>query len=65
MNSEDRYPPPSLLIGGRWIGAAPDGASEVRNPDSPAGGRRDSGYGSEGGREGFESYLINKCVNEQ
>jgi succinate-semialdehyde dehydrogenase / glutarate-semialdehyde dehydrogenase len=33
--------------------------------DSPAGGRRDSGYGSEGGREGFEAYLINKCINEQ
>jgi len=33
--------------------------------DSPAGGRRDSGYGSEGGREGFDAYLINKCVNEQ
>jgi succinate-semialdehyde dehydrogenase/glutarate-semialdehyde dehydrogenase len=33
--------------------------------DSPAGGRRDSGYGSEGGREGFDAYLINKCINEQ
>jgi succinate-semialdehyde dehydrogenase/glutarate-semialdehyde dehydrogenase len=34
-------------------------------PDSPTGGRRDSGYGSEGGTEGFEAYLMNKCVNEQ
>jgi succinate-semialdehyde dehydrogenase/glutarate-semialdehyde dehydrogenase len=33
--------------------------------DSPAGGRRDSGYGSEGGPEGFDAYLINKCINEQ
>jgi succinate-semialdehyde dehydrogenase/glutarate-semialdehyde dehydrogenase len=33
--------------------------------DSPAGGRRDSGYGSEGGSEGFDAYLINKCINEQ
>jgi succinate-semialdehyde dehydrogenase/glutarate-semialdehyde dehydrogenase len=32
--------------------------------DSPAGGRRDSGYGSEGGCDGFSAYLMNKCINE-
>lgn len=33
--------------------------------DTPTGGRRDSGYGSEGGREGFEAYFMTKTVNEQ
>jgi succinate-semialdehyde dehydrogenase/glutarate-semialdehyde dehydrogenase len=37
----------------------------IAYPDSPTGGRRDSGYGSEGGPEGFEAYLMSKCVNEQ
>ena len=32
--------------------------------DSPLGGRRQSGFGSEGGREGIEAYLINKFVSE-
>jgi len=34
-------------------------------PDSPIGGRRDSGYGSDGGRDGFDAYLMNKFINEQ
>lgn len=32
--------------------------------DSPLGGRRFSGYGSEGGREGIEAYLMTKFVSE-
>lgn len=32
-------------------------------PDSPFGGVKDSGFGSEGGTEGMESYLVTKAIH--
>lgn len=32
-------------------------------PDSPFGGVKDSGFGSEGGAEGMESYLVTKAIH--
>lgn len=32
-------------------------------PDSPFGGVKDSGFGSEGGVEGMESYLVTKAIH--
>ena len=33
-------------------------------PETPFGGVKDSGYGSEGGSEGIEDYLFAKLVSE-
>ena len=33
-------------------------------PDSPFGGVKDSGFGSEGGIEGMESYLVTKAIHQ-
>jgi len=33
-------------------------------PESPFGGMKESGYGSEGGSEGLDAYLVTKYVNE-
>jgi succinate-semialdehyde dehydrogenase/glutarate-semialdehyde dehydrogenase len=33
-------------------------------PETPFGGVKDSGYGSEGGTEGIEDYLFSKLVSE-
>jgi succinate-semialdehyde dehydrogenase/glutarate-semialdehyde dehydrogenase len=38
---------------------------EISTPESPFGGVKDSGYGSEGGVEGMASYLVPKYVNER
>ena len=32
--------------------------------DAPFGGVKDSGFGSEGGIEGFESYLVTKAIHQ-
>lgn len=36
---------------------------QVTLPETPFGGVKDSGYGSEGGREGLEAYCVTKCVS--
>ena len=36
----------------------------VALPETPAGGVKDSGYGSEGGAEGLEPYLVTKFVSQ-
>ncbi len=36
----------------------------VGTPETPFGGVKDSGYGSEGGVEGLDAYLVTKFVNE-
>jgi succinate-semialdehyde dehydrogenase/glutarate-semialdehyde dehydrogenase len=33
-------------------------------PETPFGGVKDSGYGSEGGSEAMEAYLVTKFVSE-
>jgi succinate-semialdehyde dehydrogenase/glutarate-semialdehyde dehydrogenase len=33
-------------------------------PETPFGGVKDSGYGSEGGTEGLDAYLATKFVSE-
>jgi succinate-semialdehyde dehydrogenase/glutarate-semialdehyde dehydrogenase len=33
-------------------------------PETPFGGVKDSGYGSEGGAEGLEPYLVTKFVTQ-
>lgn len=33
-------------------------------PDSPFGGIKDSGFGSEGGVEGFDSYMVTKAIHQ-
>jgi succinate-semialdehyde dehydrogenase/glutarate-semialdehyde dehydrogenase len=38
---------------------------EISTPESPFGGVKESGYGSEGGVEGMASYLVPKYVNER
>jgi succinate-semialdehyde dehydrogenase / glutarate-semialdehyde dehydrogenase len=37
----------------------------VSTPASPFGGVKDSGYGSEGGIEGLDAYLVVKCVTQR
>jgi succinate-semialdehyde dehydrogenase/glutarate-semialdehyde dehydrogenase len=36
----------------------------VAGPDTPFGGVKDSGFGSEGGIEGMESYLVTKAIHQ-
>jgi succinate-semialdehyde dehydrogenase/glutarate-semialdehyde dehydrogenase len=36
----------------------------INAPETPFGGVKDSGYGSEGGTEGIEDYLFSKLVSE-
>ena len=36
----------------------------VSAPDAPFGGVKESGFGSEGGPEGLESYLVTKAVHQ-
>jgi succinate-semialdehyde dehydrogenase/glutarate-semialdehyde dehydrogenase len=38
---------------------------EISTPESPFGGVKDSGYGSEGGVEGLASFLVTKYVNQR
>ena len=37
---------------------------QLTPPETPFGGVKDSGYGSEGGSEGIEDYLVSKLVSE-
>ncbi|GAB3482801.1 NAD-dependent succinate-semialdehyde dehydrogenase [Polaromonas eurypsychrophila] len=37
----------------------------VSTPASPFGGVKESGYGSEGGTEGLDAYLVTKCVTQR
>jgi len=38
--------------------------SAIINPETPFGGVKDSGYGSEGGIEGLDAFLVTKLVSE-
>ena len=33
-------------------------------PDAPFGGVKESGFGSEGGPEGLDSYLVTKAIHQ-
>ena len=35
----------------------------ISSPDAPFGGVKDSGFGSEGGLEGMDSYLVTKAIH--
>ena len=37
---------------------------QINTPETPFGGVKESGYGSEGGTEGIEDYLFSKLVSE-
>ena len=47
-----------LRVGMLWINQP-----AAAYPEAPFGGVKDSGYGSEGGPEAFDSYLISKSVS--
>jgi succinate-semialdehyde dehydrogenase/glutarate-semialdehyde dehydrogenase len=36
----------------------------ISTPDSPFGGVKESGFGSEGGPEGMESYFVTKAIHQ-
>lgn len=36
----------------------------ISGPDTPFGGVKDSGFGSEGGPEGLESYMVVKAIHQ-
>jgi succinate-semialdehyde dehydrogenase / glutarate-semialdehyde dehydrogenase len=36
----------------------------VSTPETPFGGTKESGYGSEGGREGLQAYLNTKFISQ-
>jgi succinate-semialdehyde dehydrogenase / glutarate-semialdehyde dehydrogenase len=36
----------------------------ISAPDAPFGGVKESGYGSEGGPEGLDGYLVTKAVHQ-
>jgi succinate-semialdehyde dehydrogenase/glutarate-semialdehyde dehydrogenase len=36
----------------------------ISSADAPFGGVKDSGFGSEGGSEGFESYCVTKAIHQ-
>ena len=36
----------------------------ISMPETPFGGVKESGYGSEGGTEGLDAYLVTKLVSE-
>jgi succinate-semialdehyde dehydrogenase / glutarate-semialdehyde dehydrogenase len=36
----------------------------ISGPDTPFGGVKESGFGSEGGPEGLDSYLVTKAVHQ-
>jgi len=59
-----------LFLDGVWIDADQGATTEVRNPATgaliaamPFGGIKDSGYGSEGGHEALDAYLVPKAVS--
>ena len=36
----------------------------IGTPDAPFGGVKESGFGSEGGPEGMESYFVTKAIHQ-
>ncbi len=53
-----------LVRGGIESGLVGLNTFSVTWPETPFGGVKDSGYGSEGGSEGLEAYLVTKLVSE-
>jgi len=47
-----------MEVGMLWINQ-----SATPSPEMPFGGIKDSGYGSEGGPEAMEAYLVTKAVS--
>jgi succinate-semialdehyde dehydrogenase/glutarate-semialdehyde dehydrogenase len=55
----------SALVEQLEVGMLAINSFEVSTPESPFGGMKDSGYGSEGGVEGISGYLVTKYVNQR
>jgi succinate-semialdehyde dehydrogenase/glutarate-semialdehyde dehydrogenase len=55
----------SALVERLEVGMLAVNSFEVSTPESPFGGLKDSGYGSEGGVEGLSNYLVTKYVNQR
>jgi len=53
-----------LVRGGIESGLVGLNTFSVTWPETPFGGVKDSGYGSEGGSEGLDAYLVTKLVSE-
>ena len=45
-------------------GTSPSNVGWKKKPDSPFGGVKDSGFGSEGGKEGLETYQVVKAIHQ-
>jgi succinate-semialdehyde dehydrogenase/glutarate-semialdehyde dehydrogenase len=55
----------SALVEQLEVGMLAVNSFEISTPESPFGGMKDSGYGSEGGVEGLSSYRVTKYVNQR
>jgi succinate-semialdehyde dehydrogenase/glutarate-semialdehyde dehydrogenase len=55
----------SALVERLEVGMLAVNSFEISTPESPFGGMKDSGYGSEGGVEGLTGYLVTKYVNQR
>jgi succinate-semialdehyde dehydrogenase/glutarate-semialdehyde dehydrogenase len=55
----------SALVERLEVGMLAVNSFDISTPESPFGGVKDSGYGSEGGVEGLSGYLVTKYVNER
>jgi succinate-semialdehyde dehydrogenase/glutarate-semialdehyde dehydrogenase len=55
----------SVLVEQLEVGMLAVNSFEISTPESPFGGMKDSGYGSEGGVEGLSGYLVTKYVNQR
>jgi succinate-semialdehyde dehydrogenase/glutarate-semialdehyde dehydrogenase len=55
----------SALVEHLEVGMLAVNSFEISTPESPFGGMKDSGYGSEGGVEGLSNYLVTKYVNQR
>jgi succinate-semialdehyde dehydrogenase/glutarate-semialdehyde dehydrogenase len=55
----------SQLVEQLEVGMLAVNSFEISNPESPFGGIKDSGYGSEGGIEGLSNFMVTKYVNQR
>jgi succinate-semialdehyde dehydrogenase/glutarate-semialdehyde dehydrogenase len=55
----------SAITEGLEVGMIAVNSFECSTPESPFGGIKDSGYGSEGGVEGLSAFLVPKYVNQR
>ena len=66
-----KYEKLELLINGTWrsgseiqAGLLAVNSNVVSTPETPFGGIKHSGYGSEGGIEGLDAFLVTRFISE-